>query len=390
MAKKKEQTPTGFDELLNIYGNSDEQEGVTDIDEQVLKNMPSIEDNVKNDTPDPEEGTEDGKTKDDDTTVATTDNSDIPEDVLNQMNNASSDQQTEPDTDTTEDDEPSQEDLAEAQQVSTLFDALGESMGWNMAELGEDEKPVTVDELTYYLQEVVRQNSIPQYGDDRVRQLDEYVKNGGKFEDFYQKQQQALSIDNLDMDDEANQKAVVRELLQRSGYTDEQINSKINRYLDADMLVEESEDALERLKVIHEKEVEQYQQQQEEAARVAQENSKRFFDDVTNSIQNLTDIRGIAIPKEDRRALLDYIFKVDQNGETQYQKEFNANLAKNLIESAYFTMKADQFVTTAKKTGETSAAEKLRKMLRHTTKNHSSYNVNEKQKSVIDLASGLF
>ena len=44
-------------------------------------------------------------------------------------------------------------------------------------------------------------------------------------------------------------------------------------------------------------------------------------------------------------------------------------------------MKADQFISNAKKTGETSAAEKLRKMLRHTTKNHSSYNVNEKQKS---------
>lgn len=284
----------------------------------------------------------------------------------------------------------SEEDITEAKQVSTLFDALGESMGWNMADIKDEEKPVTVDELTYYLQEVVRQNSIPQYADDNIRQLDEYVRNGGKFEDFYQKQQQVLSIDNLDMDDEANQKAVVRELLQRSGYSEEQINSKINRYLDADMLVEESEDALERLKVIHEKEVEQYQKQQEEAARVAQENSQRFFDDVTNSIQNLTNIRGIAIPKEDRRALLDYIFKVDQNGETQYQKEFNANLAKNLIESAYFTMKADQFVTSAKKTGETSAAEKLRKMLRHTTKNHSSYNVNEKQKSVIDLASGLF
>lgn len=192
------------------------------------------------------------------------------------------------------------------------------------------------------------------------------------------------------MDDEANQKAVVRELLQRSGYTEDQINNKINRYLDADMLVEESEDALERLKHIRENEIEQQRLQQEQIAKQQEENSRKFFDDVTSTINQLTNIRGIPIPKEDRKYLLDYIFKVDQNGETQYQKDFNENLAKNLIESAYFTMKADQFISNAKKTGETSAAEKLRKMLRHTTKNHSSYNVNEKQKSVIDLASGLF
>ena len=388
MAKKKEQNPTGFDELYNVYGNPDETEEVTDIDEQLEQNMPTIEDKVNEEAPATKEGTEDSKKNDDDTTVGSTDDSDIPEDVLNRMNNTSPN--TEDTTDTEEHEDVSEEEITEANQVSTLFDAIGESMGWNMAEIDDNEKPVTVDELTYYLQEVVKQNSIPDYGDDRVRQLDEYVKNGGKFEDFYQKQQQAISIDNLDMDDEANQKAVVRELLQRSGYTEDQINNKINRYLDADMLVEESEDALERLKHIRENEIEQQRLQQEQIAKQQEENSRKFFDDVTSTINQLTNIRGIPIPKEDRKSLLDYIFKVDQNGETQYQKDFNENLAKNLIESAYFTMKADQFISNAKKTGETSAAEKLRKMLRHTTKNHSSYNVNEKQKSVIDLASGLF
>jgi predicted TIM-barrel enzyme len=63
---------------------------------------------------------------------------------------------------------------------------------------------------------------------------------------------------------------------------------------------------------------------------------------------------------------------------SQYQKDFNKNLSKNLIESAYFTMKADALISSAKKTGESSAADKLRKMLRHSTKNHSTYNADEK------------
>lgn len=105
MAKKTEQTPTGFDEILNIYGNSDEQQGVTDIDEETLKNMPKIEDNVNNDTPDPNEDAEDGKTKDDDTTVETTDDSDIPEDVLNRINNTSTNAQEEQATEDTNEQE---------------------------------------------------------------------------------------------------------------------------------------------------------------------------------------------------------------------------------------------------------------------------------------------
>jgi F0F1-type ATP synthase membrane subunit b/b' len=71
-------------------------------------------------------------------------------------------------------------------------------------------------------------------------------------------------------------------------------------------------------------------------------------------------------------------------------KDFYKNLSKNLIESAYFTMKADSIISTAKKDGESSAAEKLRKLLRHSTKNHSTYNVDNKQKSVTDLINGMF
>jgi hypothetical protein len=153
--------------------------------------------------------------------------------------------------------------------------------------------------------------------------------------------------------------------MQRSGYTDEQINKKISRYEDSDMLYEESEDALDRLKQIRQAEVEQAKQQQEEQARQQEEQSRAFFNTVTSEINSLTNIRGIAIPKEDRKALFDYIFKVDQNGQSQYTKDFNKNLSKNLIESAYFTMKADALISGATRKGESSAAEKLRNLMRH-------------------------
>ena len=379
--KKKNTIPKDFDDVLgNIYSNTMEQEEVTQITDDFMTSQNTIEEDDDEKEP-PVNTTEDGNGGN-----AKEDDSDIPEDVLKQMQNVDNNQVDDNSTETNTEDnkEPTEDEITEAKQVGLLFDAVGESLGWNMADINEDERPLTVDDLTKYLGEVVRQNSIPHYADERIQQLDEYVKNGGRFEDFYTAQQTRESFDSIDMEDESNQKAIVRELLKYDGYTDEQINKRIARYEDADMLVEESEDALERLKTIRQKEIEENARRQEEYARAQEEQARTFYQNVTNEINSLTNIRGIAIPKEDRKALFDYIFKVDQNGYSQYQKDFNENLSRNLIESAYFTMKADAIINGAQKQGETSAAEKLRKMLRHSSKNHTVYNADEKkQKSVV-------
>lgn len=387
MAKKKNTIPSGFEDVLgNIYSNAEQGESITNIDDLPLDNELPFEEE-KEDEKEPPVNTEDGKNKTDDTQDSHEDTSDIPEDIINNDNKET----TEVEDEHTEDEtEPTDADVIEAQQVGLLFDAVGQSLGWNMDDIDEKDRPLTVDALTEYLAETVKQNSVPQYADDRIQQLDEYVKNGGKFEDFYQRQQESLTLDNIDMEDEVNQKAVIRELLKHNNYSDEQINKKIARYEDNDMLYEESEDALDRLKQIRTQELEEATRQQEELARQQEEQSKAFFDTVTKEINSLTNVRGIAIPKEDRKALFDYIFKVDQNGISQYQKDFNENLSKNLIESAYFTMKADALISNAEKKGESSAAEKLRKMLRHTSKNHTTFNAEDKQKSVTDLLAGAF
>ena len=388
MAKKKNTIPSGFEDILgNIYSNAEQGEGTTDMDTLMEPNVPLVEDDKDDDVPPVNNNPEDGDNQDQiDDPNAHEDNS--PEPPANQVPPVTT---PEPPVDNQDDDtDPTEADVIEAQQVGLFFDALGNSLGWNMDEIDEKDRPLTVDQLTEYMKDVVAENSVPQYADERIQALDEYVKNGGKFEDFYARQQEALTLDNIDLEDENNQKAVVRELMKRSGYTDEQINKKISRYEDSDMLYEESEDALDRLKQLRQAEVEEATRQQEEMAKQQEEQSKKFFDTVTNDINSLTNIRGIAIPKEDRKALFDYIFKVDQNGQSQYTKDFNKNLSKNLIESAYFTMKADALISSAKNTGETSAAEKLRKMLRHSAKNHSTYNADDKTKSVTDIVSGMF
>lgn len=384
MAKKKT-IPSAFDDVLSSigYDNTLSTNEVTNMDTE--DSFVDVEPNIDIKEPDvnPSEVKENEVVVENNDTIATT------EQVLNKTNDTSSTENTKDTVDNIETDvNPSEDDIAEAQQVGALFDAVAESFGWNINDIDEEHRPVTVDELTTYLREVVEQNSTPDYANDQIAQLDAYVKNGGKFEDFYQIQQKQMDYANLDIHDETNQKAVIKELLRTSGYSEEQINNKIYRYENADLLEEEAEEALSRLQVIKQREAEELQKRQETLRIQQEQQAKTFFTSVTNDINNLTEIRGITIPKEDRRALYDYIFKVDANGLSQYQKDFNKNLSKNLIESAYFTMKADSFISSAKKTGETTAAQKLKQMLRHTSKNHSSFNADEeKQRPAWEIAS---
>ena len=394
MARRKKNPLGDFEDALNSLGfsGSEGNASVTDIDNQdtATQIIDDPDDDIKNlDNPDDNKPTEDNKNEDPN---AKEDNSEIPDNILNNTSddNKQDSEQDQQNTDLNQTDDQNQDentedDPGEAEQIGAFFDAFAEANGWSV---DEDERPKNVDELVDYIKNVVETNSVPEYADERIEQLDQYVKNGGKFEDFYQTQQRTISYDNIDIEDESNQKQVVRDYYKLQGMSDEQINRKIERYEDADMLEDEATDAVNYLKAYEEQRA-QYMAQQQEAQRQAQQQQAiQFAQDLTNGINNLTNIRGISIPKEDKKALYDYITKTDADGLTAYQKEFNGNLVNNLIESAYFTMKGDALLGEANRNGQTSAANKLRNMLRHQTKNHSSYNVGtEKQPQIWDVAS---
>lgn len=377
MARKKNSL-SAFDNALSKLGyDNNVTDPVSNMDDdQTIQDAP-IDDDIDDldDYNDPNDvgGSDDDQVIDPDNN----DNTPIPnQDDLNNNPDDISDEQ--------DDQTGSEADQLETQNVRLFFDAFAEELGWDVA---DDEKPDSMEGLINYIEDTVAENSKPQYADDRIAQLDAYVKNGGKFEDFYNGMSQTIEYDNMDMEDESNQKMAVRDYLKLSGYSDEQINKKIERYEDADMLEEEANDAVERLKIYQEEQLQQQQQFQQQQQMAQQEQARQFVTDLNNTISSLDNIRGVAIPKQDRKALFDYITKVDSEGITQYQRDFQKNLIENLIESAYFTMKGDALIGEAKRTGQTTAAEKLRKMLRYQTKNHSSFNIDDKKRSVADIAS---
>ena len=394
MARKKNNPLGGFADALDDLGlgGTGGTEEVTNIDDQEnILDTPDVDDlDKEKDKPDDDtiDHTEDNKSNDQVDPKAKEDDSEIPDDVLNNKSSDNNDDaKDEQDPEEDEDDNEDEEEIdpTESKQIGVFFDAFAEAANWDV---DEKDKPTSVEELVKYMEEVVDQNSKPTYADERIEQLDQYVKNGGRFEDFYQDQQKGLTYESIDLEDETNQKTAVRDYYKLQGLTDDQISRKIERYEDADMLEDEATDAVEYLKKYQSARLEEAKAQQEAQRQAYAQQTEKFMTDLNQSIGSLDNIRGISVPKEDRKALLDYITKTDAEGLTQYQKDFNGNLINNLLESAYFTMKGDALLGEAKRSGQTSAASKLRTMLKNQSRNHSSQNPsNNKQTQAWDIAS---
>lgn len=260
--------------------------------------------------------------------------------------------------------EDNKEDEEETSKVTALFDAIAEELEWEFDDDEKEEKPKTVEELVNYFKEVIQEQSVPQYASEEVAKLDEFVRNGGDLNDYFTVVPE-IDYENFDTTIEANQKQIVKMLLTEKGFSEKQIAKKIEKYEDAGILEDEAEDALEAMKDIEQTKKEQLLANQEKEYRKRVAKQQEFVDNVVSEINAMDNIRGIKIPEKDKKALLTYIFKADANGKTQYQKDYQKSV-KNLIESAYFTMKGDTLLDTAKKMGTSSAIKNLKQSLRST------------------------
>ena len=262
--------------------------------------------------------------------------------------------------------EPIDEPEDDSELVGNFFDAMAEELGWEFDEEETESKPKNVQELISYFKTVIEENSKPDFASEEIEALDAYVKQGGDLKKYLQIDAE-LDLDEIDLDEESNQKAVVKMLLKEKGFSSKQIDKKISKYEDAGLLEDEAQDAIEDLKEIREQRKEQLLKQQKKAHEQYQEQQRAFYTNVVDEIKGLKNIRGIAIPEKDKKVLIDYILKPDADGRTKYQKDYAKGGVKNLIESAYFTMNADKLLEAAKREGNNKAVERFRNSLKSTS-----------------------
>ncbi len=253
------------------------------------------------------------------------------------------------------------EDNNEENVVTNFFDAMAEKLNWEFEE--DEDKPKSVDELINYFQNVIEENSKPEYSSEEVEALDNFVKQGGDIKKYLTIDAE-LDLDDIDIEDETNQKLVVKQLLKEKGFSTKKIDKLVSRYEEAGLLEDEAQDALEDLKEIKEEKKKQLLEDQKKAYQIQLQRQQQFYDNVVSEIKGLKNIRGITVPEKDKKVLMDYILKPDTDGKTKYQKDYAKGGVKNLIESAYFTMNADKLIEAAKREGNNSAIDKFRRSLK--------------------------
>ena len=254
--------------------------------------------------------------------------------------------------------EPSDLGEAEPDIAAYVQEKLFEKFGF---ELG-DEKFESMEDIVEFVQAVVEENSKPQYPNEELAKMDEYVRNGGDLKTYFEQTSTGVDPDNVDLDSYTEQKRILTEHLKTKGYSDVKIARALERYEDAGVLKEEAEDALEMLEE-HQKEMSEklLEEQKKQKAQLIEQQQK-YVESVKDEIEALDNIRGIPLTKREKNELFEYIFKPTQTGRTRYQEDYIKS-QKNMIESAFFTMKGDAFVTKVQKKATSEAASRLRKKL---------------------------
>ena len=253
-------------------------------------------------------------------------------------------------------------DLGEYEEDITalLNQKFADELGW---EIPDDEAPKTISDFIELMKEVVEQESQPAYASDEVKQYDEFVRNGGNLRNFYNATVEGkVDTDAVNIENAFDQKRVLQEHLTNQGYSESNISKMLQRYENAGILEEEATEALELLKDYNDRNKKKLLADQENTARLLEEQQQNFVGAVEESIKEFDSILGYKLSNKDKDDLRKAILTVDAEGYTPYQRKYMSNI-KNLLESAFFTMKGDTLGKKIKAQGKSDAVKNLRDKL---------------------------
>jgi hypothetical protein len=262
-----------------------------------------------------------------------------------------------------EEDTRSAEDKEYEAEISNFFGKeLVTKLGIDLDE--EDLKLTKIEDVLDLMSQIVSENSKPTYASPEVEAYDEFVKNGGTLREFYDEIHSGrVDISKVNLEDEFDQKSIVREDLLNRGYKEDRIKKMVERYAEAETLKEEAEDALESLKEFNAKKAETLLREKENERKEFEKQQQNFYRDVNDTIKTISNIGGFPVSEKEKRELIQYAFVPEKDGLTKYQKEYGSNVL-NIIESAFFAKNRGKLVEDAKKKGSTDAYKSLRDKLK--------------------------
>lgn len=153
---------------------------------------------------------------------------------------------------------------------------------------------------------------------DVVKQMIKFAKDGGDPTTFVQTLAQATSTGlttNMDMSQEANQEAVMKTMLKKDGYDDEDISTQIEFLKDSGKLKAMAEKRFDVWNKNQEKETAALTAAQENKRKQDREELRERKATLIAELQTTTEVDGIKLNSKDKREIPSYIF--DKNIELE-------------------------------------------------------------------------
>jgi hypothetical protein len=221
------------------------------------------------------------------------------------------------------------------------------------------------EDMVKAVDEIVKAKSTPVYANEISEEFDLFLKGGGDPLEFMREFVGDISSSAPQSQEEKEE--VVRGVLKDAGFSDRQIDRKIDSYIENDTLDDEVNDALDILKRKNAKNIEESIKEKRRADAENEAAQKKLLVDINNYIDSMTTIRDIPVTKEQAKNLKDYLLKFDKDGMTGYQRDFSKSIS-NIIESAFFTQNKTSLLKAAQSKGSSDAMSKLKSVLKTNNK----------------------
>lgn len=201
----------------------------------------------------------------------------------------------------------------------------------------------------------------------------DYLEKGGDPAKYIQTLEQPIDFDNFDLEDEGNQKRVIKEFLANQGYNSEEIDEEIKDYEDALILSKKAKTAANKLKGVYSKQKEALIAQQELELKERQKQVEEYIGNIKSTIENSNDFAGLSVSKSDKKKFEQYLLGRDKEGLTQYERDLQKDPIKTQLELAYLKFKNYDFskIKNQAKTEETKRIKNLIKTKETTVKGKS-------------------
>lgn len=154
---------------------------------------------------------------------------------------------------------------------------------------------------------------------ENFRNIIDFMREGGD-PNLYMKQQSTIDYKSLDYKNERVQEALIRADLEQQGYSSDDVDEKLKDYKDLEKLEKEAKRSSNILEKQQEKRIKDFNASIEEQVKKSEQKEEEEINLMKETIDKMDDIVGFKLDKKRKKAFKEFLFELDEEGETAASK----------------------------------------------------------------------